>query len=67
LRAEIRAALLGTEYPDRVLLSWMESQERGDWAACDALAEANGLDPQQLGRSYTAAVLWAEDTLHFAL
>lgn len=67
LREEIRTALLGRECPERVLLSWMEHQERGDWAACDALAAANGLDAEQLGRSYAAAVLWAEDTLHFAL
>jgi EAL and modified HD-GYP domain-containing signal transduction protein len=67
LREEIRAALLGRECPERVLLSWMESQERGDWAACDALAEAKGLEAQQLGHNYAAAVLWAEDTLHFAL
>ena len=67
LRAEICQALLGANTPERVLLSWMENQERGDWTTCDALAEARRLDTQQLGRSYAAAVLWAEDTLHFAL
>lgn len=66
LRKEILAALLGTECPERILLSWMEARERGDWVACDALAEANRLDPQQLGGNYAAAVLWAEDSLHFA-
>jgi c-di-GMP-related signal transduction protein len=67
LREETRKALLGTDTPERVLLNWMENQERGDWAACDALAEANRLDAQPLVHCYAAAVLWAEDTLHFAL
>lgn len=66
LREEIRRALLGTDTPERVLLKWMESQERGDWAGCDALAESSRLDIQHLGGCYAAAVLWAEDTLHFA-
>lgn len=67
LREEIRRALLGADTPERVLLSWMESQERGDWTACDALAGANRLDAENLDHCYAAAVLWAEDTLHFAL
>jgi c-di-GMP-related signal transduction protein len=67
LREEIRGALKGEMLPEGVLLRWMENQERGDWAACDATAETCRLDAEQLVRCYAAAVLWAEDALHFAL
>jgi EAL and modified HD-GYP domain-containing signal transduction protein len=66
LRVEIRQALKGADIPERRLLHWMECQERGDWVACDAQAQVHGLNPEQLTRCYAAAVLWAEDALHFA-
>ncbi len=67
LREEIRRALKGEKLPEGVLLRWMENHERGDWTACDATAETYRLDAGQLVRCYAAAVLWAEDALHFAL
>lgn len=67
LRKEVCQALVGVANPEGALLGWMENQERGDWAGCDACVEANHLDAQQLVQAYAAAVLWAEDTLHFAV
>jgi EAL and modified HD-GYP domain-containing signal transduction protein len=66
LRDEIREALRGTASPERILLEWLESHENGDWAACDAVAQANGLDQDELVASYAEAVVWAEATLNFA-
>jgi len=61
---EIREALLGKENPERAMLSWLENCERGDWAACDAAAEADGLDQWELARVYVEAVAWTETALH---
>ena len=66
LNDEIRAALLGTKNPERVLLEWLESCERGDWAGCDAAAQADNLDQQELAKVYVEAVAWAELALHSA-
>ena len=64
LGEEIREALLGKENPERAMLSWLENCERGDWAACDAAAEADGLDQRELARVYVEAVAWTETALH---
>jgi EAL and modified HD-GYP domain-containing signal transduction protein len=61
---EIREALLGTRNPQRVLLGWLESCERGDWAGCDAAAESDRLNQQELAKVYVDAVAWAEAALH---
>ncbi|HUD54490.1 MAG TPA: HDOD domain-containing protein [Terracidiphilus sp.] len=63
---EIREALLGTKNPERVLLGWLEKCERGDWAGCDAAAEADSLNQQELAKIYVDAVAWAEAALHSA-
>jgi EAL and modified HD-GYP domain-containing signal transduction protein len=63
---EIRAALLGTRNPQRVLLGWLEKCERGDWAGCDAAAQTNHLNQQELAKIYVDAVAWAEAALHSA-
>ena len=63
LRREIRAALEGALSPERTLLSWLECYEHADWAGCDALAEASGLDPTLLAKHYAGAVAWAEAAL----
>jgi len=60
VRPAICEALLGYENKERVLLSWLESYERGDWEECDNKAEAHGLSGQQLSAIYTDAVYWAE-------
>jgi EAL and modified HD-GYP domain-containing signal transduction protein len=60
LREEIRDALLGTPNSDRILLQWLESYERGDWEASDAVAHANGVDTEFLTACYSEALLWAE-------
>jgi len=62
LRNEIRAALLGEDNSERILLQWMESHEYGDWAACDATAHNHCLDQEFLLACYAEAVLWAEST-----
>jgi len=66
LSDEIREALLETKNPERVLLGWLENCERGDWAGCDAAAQADNLDQQELARVYVDAVAWAELALHSA-
>lgn len=66
LREEIRQALLGAQIPERSLLAWLVSHERGEWATCDAIVEADDLDQEQLQRCYAEAVIWAEAALHFS-
>jgi EAL and modified HD-GYP domain-containing signal transduction protein len=66
LRDAICKALQGRANPERVLLHWLESHEHGDWAACDAAAQANGLDQETLVKCYTEALLWAEAALKSA-
>ncbi len=63
LREEIRQALKGADNPERGLLQWLECHERGDWALCDAVVEAYGLNPEQVIRCYVEAVTWAEEVL----
>jgi EAL and modified HD-GYP domain-containing signal transduction protein len=63
LRHEIRQALLGTNNPDRRLLAWLESHERGDWKACDAIVQAYSLDREKLVKCYAEAVAWNDNTL----
>jgi len=66
LSDEIREALLGTKNPERVLLGWLENCERGEWAGCDAAAQADNLDQQELAKVYVDAVAWTEAALHSA-
>ena len=63
LDKKIRLALLGEANPERVLLSWVEANERGDWQCCDAVAVEQCIDPEALHRSYTDALVWAELSL----
>jgi c-di-GMP-related signal transduction protein len=63
LRKAIADALIGVQNPERVLLSWFEAQERGDWAACDAIVEKQHLNCEQLLRCYSEAVPLAENAL----
>jgi EAL and modified HD-GYP domain-containing signal transduction protein len=67
LRNEIREALNGANNPERGSLHWIEFHERGDWAACDAAAEADGLDPEDLADCYAEAVMWAEAAVKFTM
>ncbi len=66
LGGEVRAALLGTMNPERVLLGWLEKYERGDWAGCDAAADTDGLNQHELAKIYVDAVAWTEAALHSA-
>jgi c-di-GMP phosphodiesterase len=59
LRSPICDALTGTMNPERSLLSWIESHERGDWAACDVIVSAYQLNSKQLMQWYEEAVLWS--------
>ncbi len=63
LRDEIRAALKGKANRERVLLGWLESHEHGDWAACDAMVEANGVTEEEMVGFYRSALLWASAAL----
>jgi len=67
LRKEIRDALEGKVNSESPLLQWIKSSERGDWAECDAVAQADGLNQQDLVICYARAVLWAEAALQLAV
>lgn len=64
MRPAIREALCGTENDDRLLLQWLEADERGDWKGCDALAQAKGLHAPELVRCFTEAITWADQALN---
>jgi len=66
VRKAIREALLGSENDDRVLLSWLESYERGNWEECDSKAAAHHLSGLELSDIYTNAVYWAETVANSA-
>ena len=66
LREEIRSALEGNVNSESILLQWIESCERGDWAGCDAVAQAGGLKQQDLVMCYARAVIWSEAALQLA-
>jgi EAL and modified HD-GYP domain-containing signal transduction protein len=71
LRDEIRRALLGSATDERSLLTWLECHEQGNWAARDAVIEANGLigrglNEAQLELCYAAAVAGAEVSMRSA-
>jgi EAL and modified HD-GYP domain-containing signal transduction protein len=64
LANEIIEALLGKKGPERAVLGWLESWERGDWAACDAAAKTDGLDQRELSKVYIEALAWTETALN---
>ena len=63
---KIREALMGKKNPERILLGWLESCERGDWEGCDAATHTDNLNQQELAKIYVDAVAWAEAALHSA-
>ncbi len=63
LPAPIQAALLGAENSYRAPLAWLESHEHGDFARCDAIAAACGLDPTLFEYNLNAATLWTDELL----
>jgi EAL and modified HD-GYP domain-containing signal transduction protein len=72
LRDQICEALQGTMNLERSPLAWLESHERGDWEACDAIVEATPSNPrrpapEQLIQCYADAVVWAEAALRSAV
>jgi EAL and modified HD-GYP domain-containing signal transduction protein len=60
LRGQVCEALAGAMNPERRLLGWLESHERGDWSSCDRIVVAHKLNPDQLVQCYLEAVTWAE-------
>jgi len=66
LRNEVRRALEGEPRAERSLLAWIEFYEYGDWAACDQLVQAKGLNQDQLMACATEAMVWAEAAMKFA-
>jgi len=63
LRAEIREALQGTPNPERILLGWLESYERGDWTMVDAIMESKSVRQEKLLQCYADSVVWARTAL----
>jgi c-di-GMP-related signal transduction protein len=66
LRKEIRESLSGMALPERTVLTWIESHERGDWQASDAVVQSRGLNGDQMARFYVEAVRWADAVLQEA-
>ena len=60
LRKVIREALLGQANSERILLQWLEFHELGNWDACDAILQKNGLNVEGVVRCYSEALVWAE-------
>jgi len=63
LRDEIREALKGAANRERVPLGWLECHERGAWANCDAMVEANGATEEEMVGFYRSALMWASAAL----
>jgi EAL and modified HD-GYP domain-containing signal transduction protein len=63
LREEARAALLGRQCREGVLLDLMVCQDRLDWTSYDAIVKANGLRLDQLMWRYAEAQDWANATI----
>jgi c-di-GMP-related signal transduction protein len=66
LRKEIRDALSGIALPERTVLTWIESHERGNWTASDEVVQSSGLNGDQMARFYVEAVQWADAVLQEA-
>jgi len=66
LRDEIRRSLLGEKIPERSLLCWLESHERGKWELCDLIAKRRELRQEDLFQCYEEALGWAEAVLQFS-
>jgi EAL and modified HD-GYP domain-containing signal transduction protein len=67
LRNEIRESLMGSANKGRILLQWVEFHEQGDWAACDAIIQNEGLNSKEIYRCYAESVMWAEAALQSAI
>jgi EAL and modified HD-GYP domain-containing signal transduction protein len=63
LREGASDALLGKGNREGVLLAWLVCLDRGDWAACKAILESNGLRFNQVMWRYAEAVAWAQAAL----
>jgi EAL and modified HD-GYP domain-containing signal transduction protein len=63
LREGASGALLGRGNREGVLLDWLVCLDRGDWAACKAILESNGLRFNQVMWRYAEAVAWAQAAL----
>jgi EAL and modified HD-GYP domain-containing signal transduction protein len=63
LREEARAALLGQQTREGVLLNLMVCQERRDWETHDALIKSNGLQVTELMWRCAEARDWASATI----
>jgi EAL and modified HD-GYP domain-containing signal transduction protein len=66
LRQPIRESLSGLAHPERKVLTWLESHERGDWAAGDRIVQSQGIDGEQMARLYVEAVQWADTAIRAA-
>lgn len=67
LRPQICDSLHGADNPERRMLAWLESHERGDWEASDAILQSKRLNRELVFRFYAEAIRWTAATLHLAL
>jgi hypothetical protein len=66
LRAQACEALLEKGNPEGVLLKFLACQDRGDWAAGEAILQANGLRFDQIMWRFGEAVSWSSTAVQTA-
>lgn len=64
LRGPVREALMGAANDEGKWLRWMEYCERGEWEACDGIAQAHALDSCSLHHYAMEALVWTDMALH---
>jgi EAL and modified HD-GYP domain-containing signal transduction protein len=67
LREKVREALQGAVSLESSLLRWLEAHESGDWVNSDAIVRAYGLNQEEMIGCYAEAMIWADESLYFAL
>ncbi|WP_420236797.1 EAL and HDOD domain-containing protein [Telmatobacter bradus] len=67
LRDDLRLALAGSANRERILLSWLEAHEAGNWNTANKIALANSLSTERLIASYMESIAHAEELLRLAL
>jgi len=63
LRAEAKAALLGSTEPVALPLRLIRSFESGSWASCEGAISAFGISEETLAQLYMDSLKWAKETL----
>ncbi len=65
LADELKNALLANASPLRPILEFVESYERGNWAACGEISRSLGIAEGKVLERYRESVAWATKALNF--